>query len=68
LGGVFLLALAGIWATAWWFARGDRQFAARNKGVELSPPAGQFLKDLNVPDANEPMNYAGDASNTSNSQ
>jgi hypothetical protein len=68
LGGTFLLALAGIWATAWWFARGDRQFAATNRGAELSPPAGQFLKDLNVPDEILPMIDAGDAaSNTSNS-
>jgi hypothetical protein len=68
LGGTFLLALAGIWATAWWFARGDRQFAARNRGATLSPPVGQFLKDLNVPDEILPMIEAGDAaSNTSTS-
>ena len=69
MGGVFLLALAGVWATAWWFARGDRQFAARTRGTGLSLPAGQSLNDLNVPAANEPINFTGDADfNTGDAQ
>jgi hypothetical protein len=69
MGGVFLLALAGVWATAWWFARGDRQFAARTRGAGFSLPAAQSLNDLKVPAANEPINFRGDADfNTVDSQ
>jgi hypothetical protein len=60
-GGLFVLALLGIWAVAWWSARGDRQFAARARGAELSLSGGESLNDLNVPAAEEPIKYAGGA-------
>jgi hypothetical protein len=55
-GGLFLLALGGIWATAWWLSRGDRRYAARRRESVHSLPPGQSLNDLNLPAAGEPMN------------
>jgi hypothetical protein len=68
LGTAFVLALAGFWATAWWFARSDRQFAAHTRGTVCSLPDGRSLNDLIVPAENEPRNVTGnDDSNTSKS-
>ena len=55
-GGLFLLALGGIWAAAWWLSRGDRRFAERRRVAAHSLPPGQSLNDLNVPVAGEPIN------------
>jgi hypothetical protein len=55
-GGLFLLALAGVWAAAWWFARSDRKFAARTPAAGFSLPKGQSLNELNVVATNQPMN------------
>jgi hypothetical protein len=52
--GFFLLALAGIWAAAWWFARDDRKFDERTR-ARFSLPEGQSLDELNVPTLDEPM-------------
>jgi hypothetical protein len=54
-----VLALLGIWAAAWWFARGDRRFRERTTAANFSPPPGQSLDALNVPAVGEPMNIAG---------
>jgi hypothetical protein len=62
-GGLFVLALVGIWAVAWWFARGDRRFWQRTAAASFSLPPGQSLDALNVPAVGEPMNIA-DASST----
>jgi hypothetical protein len=48
-GGLFLLALGAIWATAAWFARGDRQFRERTQAASYSLPIGESLNDLHVP-------------------
>ncbi len=58
-GGLFVLALLGIWAAAWWFARGDRRFRERTAAASFSLPPGQSLDALNVPAVGEPMNIAG---------
>ena len=57
-GGLFVLALAGILAAAWWFACGDRQFREQT-AARYSLPPGQSLDELNVPAGGEPMNMAG---------
>jgi hypothetical protein len=54
-GGLFLLALGGIWAAAWWLSRGDRRFAERRRQAAHSLPPGQSLHDLNVSAADEPI-------------
>jgi hypothetical protein len=54
-GGLFLLALGGIWAVAWWLSRGDRQFDERRRAAAVSLPPGQSLNDLNVPPSGEPI-------------
>jgi hypothetical protein len=54
-GGLFVLALAGIWAMAWWFARGDRQFRRRTAAAVFSLPAGESLDELQVPPVGTPM-------------
>jgi hypothetical protein len=59
-GGLFLLALGGIWAAAWWLTRGDRRFAERRRAIAISLPPGQSLNDLNVPPANEPIKVEED--------
>lgn len=48
-GGLFVLALAGIWAAAWWYARGDRAFRRRVLADNYVPPEGQSLDDLELP-------------------
>jgi hypothetical protein len=58
-GGLFLLALGGIWAAAWWFARDDRKFAKRIAAAGFSLPPGQTLNDLIVPTTAEPINIGG---------
>jgi hypothetical protein len=52
-GGLFLLALGGIWAAAWWLSRGDRQSAERRRAAATSLPPGLSLNDLDVPPADE---------------
>jgi hypothetical protein len=59
--GMFVLALAGVWTAAWWFARDHRKAAARARAANLSLPPGQSLNDLNILAANEPMNITGDS-------
>jgi hypothetical protein len=53
-GGLFLLALGGIWAAAWWFARDDRKFAERTRS-SFSLPPGQSLNELKLEGDEEPM-------------
>jgi hypothetical protein len=55
-GGLFLLALTGVWAAAWWFARDDRRFSVRSRGAASPPPAEQFLKELNLAAVDQPIN------------
>jgi hypothetical protein len=55
-GGLFLLALGGIWAAAWWFSRGDRRYAERRRVAAFSLPPGESLNDLHVPVVGEPIN------------
>jgi hypothetical protein len=54
-GGLFVLAMAGIWAAAAWFARDDRRFRERTPAANFTLPLGQSLNDLNLPVANVPM-------------
>jgi hypothetical protein len=54
-GGLFLLALAGIWAAAVWYARDDRRFRQRTPAANYSLPPGQSLNELNLPVPEEPM-------------
>jgi hypothetical protein len=58
-GGLFLLALGGIWAAAWWLSRGDRRYAERRRESAHSLPPGQSLNDLNVPVADVPLKDEG---------
>jgi hypothetical protein len=58
-GGLFLLALGGIWAAAWWLSRGDRRFAERRRAAATSLPPGLSLNDLDVPPADEPERDQG---------
>ncbi len=55
LGGLFVLALVGIWAAAAWFARGDRRFRERTPAASFSLPPGKSLNELNLPTADVPM-------------
>lgn len=55
-GGLFLLALGGIWGAAWWLSRSDRRFAERRRKAANALPPGQSLDDLNLPPADEPIN------------
>ncbi|MEX0614223.1 MAG: hypothetical protein WD738_12800 [Pirellulales bacterium] len=55
LAGLFVLALAGIWAAAAWYARDDRRFRRRTRAVDFSLPPGQSLNELNLSPAEEPM-------------
>jgi hypothetical protein len=55
LGGLFVVALAGIWAVAAWYARGDRQFRASVLAERFSLPPGQSLNEMNLSAADEPM-------------
>jgi hypothetical protein len=55
LGGLFVLALIGIWATATWFGRDDRRFRERTPAASYSLPPGQSLNDLNLTAADGPM-------------
>jgi hypothetical protein len=64
--GIFLAALAGIWAAAAWYARGDRRFRDSVLASDSSPPNVQSLNDLdlsandlNLAAADRPMNYSG---------
>jgi hypothetical protein len=54
-GGMFLLSLGGIWAAAWWFARGDRRFSVRARAADDSSPARQFLNQLERQAAGQSM-------------
>jgi hypothetical protein len=54
LGGMFVVALAGVWALVAWYARGDRRFQERIS-ASFSPPPGQSLNDLNLSAADQPM-------------
>jgi hypothetical protein len=54
-GGLFVLALGGIWAAAWWLSRGDRRIAERRRLAVHSLPPGQSLNDLHVPTVDEPI-------------
>jgi hypothetical protein len=56
-GGLFLLALGGIWAAAWWLSREDRRVAERRREAVHSLPPGQSLNDLNVPAAGESIKF-----------
>lgn len=47
-GGLFVVALAGVWAAVWWYTRGDRQFRDRVIAANYSLPEGQSLGDLHV--------------------
>ena len=55
LGGLFVLAMAGIWAAAAWFARGDRRFREHTSAAKFDLPAGQSLNDLKLPTADMSM-------------
>ncbi len=47
-GGLFVLAMLGIWAIAWWFAHADRQWKQRIREAEDAQPDGQSLNDLDL--------------------
>jgi hypothetical protein len=47
-GGLFLLALAGIWVVAWSYARGDRKSRLSTAAGRYSLPPGQSLDVLDV--------------------
>ncbi len=49
-GAVFVMALAGVWAAAVIYARGDRRFRQRTLAERFSIPAGQSLNDINLQD------------------
>jgi hypothetical protein len=53
-GGLFLLALVGIWGAAWWLSRSDRRFLERRRKAANALPPGQSLDDLNLPPADAP--------------
>jgi hypothetical protein len=55
LGGLFVLALVGIWGAAVWFARDDRRFRERTPSAKYELPPGQSLNDLNLAAMEEPM-------------
>jgi hypothetical protein len=54
--GVFVLAMVGMWAAAWWFARGDRRFRDRVLARNYSLPEGRTLDDLHVSAGERPPN------------
>jgi hypothetical protein len=54
-GGLFVLALLGIWALAAWYAREDRRFHARMRPANFTLPNGQSSDNLNLPARDEPM-------------
>jgi hypothetical protein len=56
LGGLFVLGLVAIWATAIWFARDDRHFRQRTPAANFALPPGESLNDLNVMAVDKPMN------------
>jgi hypothetical protein len=56
-GGLFVLALGAIWATAAWFARGDRQFRERTRAASYSLPPGTSLDNLHMPEADRAGNF-----------
>lgn len=60
-GGLFVLALVGIWAAAWWYARGDRQFRQTTLADRFSLPPGQSLDNLKLPSVDPPMNGLGES-------
>jgi hypothetical protein len=67
-GGLFLLALAGVWFSTWWLSRSDRKFTERRRISNFSLPTGQSLNELNLPVVDQPMIYSGVAeSETANS-
>jgi hypothetical protein len=55
LGGLFVLALVGIWGAAVWFARDDRKFRERTPSAKYELPPGQSLNDLNLSAVEVPM-------------
>ncbi len=55
LGGLFLAAMAGVWAAAAWYAREDRRFRASVPAARISLPPGQSLNELNLAASDEPM-------------
>jgi hypothetical protein len=56
-GGLFLLALGGIWGAAWWLSRSDRRFAeCRRKAANALAP-GPSLANLSLPPADEPISF-----------
>jgi hypothetical protein len=56
LGGVLLLALGAIAGVAFWFAREDQRFRAQTRAAGFGLEPGQSLNDLDVAEANLPMN------------
>jgi hypothetical protein len=48
---LFVLAVAGIWGVAAWFARGDRRFRQHTLAPNYALPPGESLNDLKVPEA-----------------
>jgi hypothetical protein len=55
LGGLFVAALAGIWAVAAWYAHGDRKFRTSVLAGRFSLPPDQSLNEIKLPAADEPM-------------
>lgn len=55
LGGLFVLAMLGVWGAAAWFARDDRRFRERTSAANYSLPPGQSLNDLNLDTGDVPM-------------
>jgi hypothetical protein len=56
LGSVFVLAMAGFWAAAWWFARDSRKFDDRTRVARMPQDVGETLQELHVPAAKAPLN------------
>lgn len=54
--GLFVLAMAGMWAVAWWYAREDRRFRDRVLARNYSLPEGRSLDDLQAPTDEGPQN------------
>lgn len=46
--GMFLLLLAAVWATGWWFARDERRLSAAMLADRFALPDGESLNDLDL--------------------
>jgi hypothetical protein len=54
--GLFVLAMVGMWAAAWWYAREDRRFRDRVLALNYALPEGRSLDDLHAAAGDGPPN------------